>query len=240
MKQFNNKNMKWNIIFVLLLSLFSIQVSYAQKLGKKIKITGVVVDANRKPVEGALIMVDGVKSDEVTDSKGAYSIKVLPSAKTLTVLSLYTNEMKAIDINGNSVVNFILGKTSTNTSEQVKKQSETVDIGYGTNSKERSSSSVKKSEINKATGKSYLNIYEMIKSEVPGVSVNGTSIQLQQGSGSFTSSTEPLFVVDGTIVYDISGVIPSQVRSISLLKGSDASIYGARGANGVIVITLIK
>ena len=232
--------MKWNIIFVLLLSLFSIQVSYAQKPGKKIKITGVVVDANRKPVEGALIMVDGVKSDEVTDSKGAYSIKVLPAAKTLTVLSLYTNEMKAIDINGNSVVNFILGKTSTNTSEQVKKQSETVDIGYGTNSKERSSNSVRKSDINATTGKSYLNIYEMIKSEVPGVSVNGTSIHLQQGSGSFTSSTEPLFVVDGTIVYDISGVIPSQVRSISLIKGSDASIYGARGANGVIVITLIK
>ncbi len=240
MKQFNNKNMKWNIIFVLLLSLFSIQVSYAQKSGKKIKITGVVVDANRKPVEGALIMVDGVKSDEVTDSKGAYSIKVLPAAKTLTVLSLYTNEMKAIDINGNSVVNFILGKTSTNTSEQVKKQSETVDIGYGTNTKVQSTNPGSKADINTTRGKSYLNIYDMIKSEVPGVRVIGTSIQLQQGSGSLTSSTESLFVVDGTIVNQINDIVPSQVRSISLLKGSAASIYGARGANGVIVITLIK
>lgn len=61
-----------------------------------------------------------------------------------------------------------------------------------------------------------------------------------RGPGSLTSSTEPLFVVDGTIVYQINNIVPSQVRSISLLKGSAASIYGARGANGVIVITLIK
>jgi TonB-dependent SusC/RagA subfamily outer membrane receptor len=148
--------------------------------------------------------------------------------------------MKAMDINGNTVVNFIFDKAGTNTAGQAEKKNETVDIGYGTDKKEQTTGSVKKSDINKATGKSYLNIYDMIKSEVAGVIVNGTSIQLQQGPGSFTSSTEPLFVVDGTIVYDISSVIPSQVRSISLLKGSAASIYGARGANGVIVITLIK
>jgi len=165
---------------------------------------------------------------------------VLPTAKTLTVLSLYTNEMKAIDINGISVVNFILGKAGINTGEQVQKQSETVDIGYGTNRKDQSSNSVSKTDINTARGKSYLNIYEMIKSEVPGVTVNGTSIQLQQGPGSFTSATEPLFVVDGTVVNQINNIVPSEVRSISLLKGSAASIYGSRGANGVIVITLIK
>lgn len=240
MKQFNNKHMKFNILFVLVLSLLSIQVSYAQKANKKIKITGTVVDANSRPVEGALIMVDGIKSDEVTDSKGAYSIKVRPTAKTLTVLSLYTNEMKAVDINGNSIVNFILGKAGKNSSEQVQKQSETVDIGYGTIKKDQSSNSGSKTDINTARGKSYLNIFEMIKSEVPGVTVIGTSIQLQQGSGSFISSTEPLFVVDGNVVNQINDIVPSQVRSISLLKGAAASIYGSRGANGVIVINLIK
>jgi TonB-dependent SusC/RagA subfamily outer membrane receptor len=239
-KQFNKKHMKYSILFVLILSLFSIQVSQAQKSNKKIKISGTVVDANSRPVEGALIMVDGVKSDEVTDSKGAYSIKVLPTAKTLTVLSLYTNEMKAIDINGNSVINFMLGKTSTNTGGQGQKQGETVDIGYGTSKKDQSTSSGSKTDINSTRGKSYMNIYDMIKSEVPGVTVNGTSIQLQQGSGSFISSTEPLFVVDGNVVNQISNIVPSEVRSISLLKGSAAAIYGSRGANGVIVITLIK
>ena len=232
--------MKYNILFVLFLSLFAIQVSYAQKTNKKIKITGTVVDVNRMPVEGAIILVDGVKTDVVTNSKGAYSIKVLPTAKTLTILSLDNNDTKAIDINGNSVVNFILDKAITSTGKQVQKKNENVDIGYGTNKKDQSSISGSKTEVNTTRGKSYLNIYEMIKSEVPGVTVNGTSIQLQQGTGSFTSSNEPLFVVDGTIVYQIDNIIPSQVRSISLIKGSAASIYGSRGANGVIVITLIK
>lgn len=232
--------MKYKFLFILLLSLFSFQVTFAQKTNKKIKISGTVVDANSKPVEGAIILVDGVQTDVITNSKGVYSVKVLPTAKTLTVLLLYTNEMKAIDINGNSEVNFNFGKEATSTSDQVQKKSEAVDIGYGTNTKERASTAVRKSDVNTTTGKSYLNIYEMIKSEVAGVTVNGTSIQLQQGPGSFTSSTEPLFVVDGTIVYDISNIIPSQVHSISLLKGSAASIYGSRGANGVLVITLIK
>ncbi len=96
MKQFNNKHMKWNILFVLLLSLFSIQVSYAQKSNKKIKITGVVVDANRRPVEGAIILVDEVKTDVVTNSQGVYNIKVPPTAKTLTILSLYNNDIKVL------------------------------------------------------------------------------------------------------------------------------------------------
>ena len=232
--------MKIKVLLILLLSLFSIQAAYTQKANKKIKITGTVVDAGSRPVVGALIMVDGVKSDVVTDSKGAYSIKVLPTAKTLTVLSLYTNEMKAIDINGNSEINFMLGKTGNNASEQVQKQGETVDIGYGTSTKDQSTSSGSKANVNTTRGKSYLNIYDMIKGELPGVTVIGTTIQLQQGSGSFISSTEPLFVVDGNVVNQISNIVPSEVRSISLVKGSAAAMYGSRGANGVIVITLIK
>jgi TonB-dependent SusC/RagA subfamily outer membrane receptor len=232
--------MKFKVLLIVLLSLFSLQAAYTQKANKKIKITGTVVDAGSRPVVGALIMVDGVKSDVVTDSKGAYSIKVLPTAKTLTVLSLYTNEMKAIDINGNSEINFMLGKTGNNTSEQVQKQGETVDIGYGTSKKDQSTSSGSKADVNTTRGKSYLNIYDMIKGELPGVTVIGTTIQLQQGSGSFISSTEPLFVVDGNVVNQISNIVPSEVRSISLVKGSAAAMYGSRGANGVIVITLIK
>lgn len=232
--------MKYKILIILFLSLFSFQANYAQKSNKKIKITGTVIDVNSKPVEGAIMMVDGIQTEVTTNAKGVYSIKVPSTAKTLTVLLLSNNDMKAMDINGKTVVDFVLSKAAANTAEKVEATTETVDIGYGTSKKSRTSGSVKKSEIKAATKNSYLNIYEMIKTEVPGVTVNGTSIQLQQGPGSFNSSTEPLFVVDGTVVYDISNIIPSQVRSISLLKGSAASIYGSRGANGAIVITLLK
>jgi TonB-dependent SusC/RagA subfamily outer membrane receptor len=230
--------MKWNIAFILLLSVLSVQVSQAQKSGK-IKITGVVVDYERKPVEGAFIFVDKVKTDIVTDSKGIYTIKVLPIAKSLTVLSLY-GDIKEMEINGNTVINFILDKTSNKAGGSLQKESEIFDIGYGTAKKEKMVNSVPQAQGNNSRSKSYLNIFEMIKSEVPGVQVDGTSIQLQQGSGSLISSTEPLFVLDGTIVNQINDIVPSQVSSISLLKGPAASIYGVRGANGVIVINSIK
>jgi TonB-dependent SusC/RagA subfamily outer membrane receptor len=232
--------MKCKILIILLLSVFSFQASYAQKANKKIKITGVVVDANRKPVAGALILVDGVQTDVVTGSGGEYSIKVLPSVKTITALSLFSNAVKAVDIDGKTVVNIIFDKAGSNAGEQVTKEKETVDIGYGTSGKDQSSTSGNKTNLNKASSKSYLNIYDMIKSEVPGVQVTGTSIRLQQGTTSLSSPTEVLFVVDGTIVNQIDGLIPTQVRSISLLKGSAASIYGARGANGVLVFTTNK
>ncbi len=233
-------NMKTKILFVLFLSLLTIPVAYTQKAGKKIKITGTVVDSNRKPVEGAVILADGEKTDKVTNSQGEYSIKVLPSVKTITILTLPGNAAKTADIDGKKVVNFILDEAVANTGAQVPKENETVDIGYGTSSKKQSSTSGRKTDLNKASSKSYLNIYDMIKSEVPGVQVVGTSIRLQQGTTSFSSPSEPLFVVDGTIVNQIDGLIPSQVQSISLLKGSAASIYGSRGTNGVLVFTLIK
>jgi len=231
--------MKWNIVVVLLFSLIMIQAADAQKSAKRIKITGVVVDANNNPVEGVVIFVDDVKTDEVTNSKGEYSIKVSPDAKKLTVLTSY-NDIKEIEINGNRVINFKLDKVIPGSVEQKEKESESVDIGYGTVKKEQSAGGSKKINVNKTRTRTYSNIYEMIKSEVPGVQVVGTSVRLLQGSGSFTSSEEPLFVVDGTIVNQIGNIDPSQVRSISLLKGADASIYGSRGANGVIVIITIK
>jgi TonB-dependent SusC/RagA subfamily outer membrane receptor len=232
--------MKINLLFVLLLSFLSIQISYAQRSNKKIKITGIVIDSNRKPVVGAIILIDGAQTDVVTNTNGEYSIKVLPSVKTITAMSLFNNAVKDADIDGNTVVNIIFDKPGINTGSGKSKESETVDIGYGTSGKDQSSASGNKTNLNKATSKSYLNIYDMIKSEVPGVQVSGTSIRLQQGTTSLSSPTEVLFVVDGTIVNQIDGLIPSQVRSISLLKGSAASIYGSRGANGVLVFTTNK
>ncbi|MBK7626826.1 MAG: TonB-dependent receptor plug domain-containing protein [Bacteroidales bacterium] len=232
--------MKSSILFVLLLSLLSIQISYAQKSNKKIKITGTVVDAASRPVEGAIILIDGVKTDVSTNPNGQFSIKTQSTAKSITVISLFTNTVKTTDIDGRTVVNITLDKAGTNTNAQGPKEKETVDIGYGTSGKDQSSTSGTKTNLNKASSKTYLNIYDMIKSEVPGVQVSGTSIRLQQGTTSLSSPTEVLFVVDGTIVNQIDGLIPSQVRSISLLKGSAASIYGARGANGVLVFTTIK
>jgi TonB-dependent starch-binding outer membrane protein SusC len=71
--------------------------------------------------------------------------------------------------------------------------------------------------------------------EVPGVRVVGTTVIIQ-GSKDLFGDVPPLFVVDGVYVEDLSDVPPTQVESITVLKGSSAAIYGSRGYGGVIVI----
>ncbi len=112
-----------------------------------------------------------------------------------------------------------------------------VNIGYG---------KVKKKDLTTPTGQidgrehkydSYTNIYDMIRGEVPGVQVIGTQV-LIRGTSSINSSNDPLLVVDGMSVSSIDNISPREVKSISVLKGSDAAIYGTRAAGGVILIDL--
>jgi TonB-dependent SusC/RagA subfamily outer membrane receptor len=78
----------------------------------------------------------------------------------------------------------------------------------------------------------------MIRGRFPGVEVSGTSIKIM-GSSSLNVSSEPTFVVDGVFVNDIGNISPQTVKSIEVLKGPAASVYGVKGANGVIVINLL-
>ncbi len=73
--------------------------------------------------------------------------------------------------------------------------------------------------------------------EDPSIQVNGNKIVIR-GVNSI-NSTDPLLIVDGIIVSSIDYISPQMVKSIEILKGSDAAIYGSRGANGVVMITLI-
>jgi TonB-dependent starch-binding outer membrane protein SusC len=231
--------MKWKVFFVILISFCSIQPNFAQKANKKIKITGMVVDANRKPVANVMILIDQIKTDIVTNEQGLYSVKVPPTAKRITAFSLF-NGVKEVEINGQTAINIILDGVSTKTSEPIQTSNETVQVGYGTAKKDQVLNQVSKVDGEKTKTKAYTNIYDMIAREVAGVQVNGTSVKLQGGAGSFFSSTEPLYIMDGVAVSQIGNINPSDVASIEVLKGSAASIYGSRGANGVLVITSKK
>ena len=79
----------------------------------------------------------------------------------------------------------------------------------------------------------------MIRGEVPGVQVSGTNILIRSAS-SVIAGTEPLYIVEGVPVNSLEGIQPQNVKTIEVLKGSAASIYGTRGSNGVIIITLKK
>jgi TonB-dependent SusC/RagA subfamily outer membrane receptor len=79
----------------------------------------------------------------------------------------------------------------------------------------------------------------MIRGEVPGVEVNGKTIRIRDAF-SFYLNTEPLLVIDGMNVPSLDDISPFDVKSIEVLKGAAASVYGSRGANGVILITTMK
>ena len=212
--------MKIRIFLILIIVIQTISGVYAQKKEKNINITGIVTDMNNNPVEGALIFIDSTDTRILTDASGKFRVKTkLPAL----IISAYSagHGYCTKEIKNDSPVNLTLGKMAggipsyINTSKSYRKG--------------------KLSETKKMN--TYTDIYQMIRNEVPGVVVSGKSIVVQ-GPNSFFGSSQPLFVVNGVRVYNIDYLNPVEVKSIKLLKGSSANIYGNEGANGVIVIDL--
>ena len=199
----------------------------AQKSGggskKKITVTGTVSDQNNKVVENAEIYVDSINTGVVTDAVGRYKVKVSRDAKTMIAASTEYGYGKA-EIDGR-------------TSLDIKLNGDVKGLAAFISKNTRLPSKSKNSRPEKLN--TYTDIYQMIRNTVPGVLVNGRSIVVQQ-QNSFFGSSQPLFVVNGVRVNSIDYINPQEVKSIQLLKGSYANIYGNEGANGVISITLKK
>lgn len=231
--------MKIKVIFLILVSALTISVSSAQKEKKDIKITGIVTDINQKPVAGATIFVDNKSTDKATNKKGVYKVKVMSDSKTISIMSV-SGKLVELPINGKTEINFSLPIDIMSETNKIKneKGEEEVNIGYGTVKRKNLNTSVGKVDGTNPKYASYPNVYEMLRNQ-PGVQVTGTSVRIL-GASSLQSGTEPLYVVDGIVVNSIGNIIPQQVKSIEILKGPSASIYGSRGANGVILITLFN
>ena len=231
--------MKAFIALILLLPFIYSADLVAQKSGKKITITGSVLDANNFPVSGAIIMIDGKNTGSTTDRKGYFKVKVKSSAVEIGVYSPLAGVVEE-PINNRVMINIVLDKYIgiQPGNVAVTGNEETVNIGYGTVKKENLTDPVNRIEGSDKNFAAYANIFDMIKGRVPNVEVNGNSIRIQGSSSFIGASTEPLLVVDGMVVSSIDDIVPQQVKSIEVLKGSSASIYGSRGANGVILIRL--
>ncbi len=211
--------MKHTKIILILITIFLWQNLTGQKSDKLITITGKVMTSDKFPVEGAVIYVDNVKTSYTTNSKGVYKLKVSPSAINLEVRSEQYGSTE-VAINNQKNIDFTLGSFSASGKSDVRDDSVKMPVKR------------KAKKMN-----TYANIYQMIRAEVTGVRVNGNTVQIQQGHSFFGDST-PLFVVNGVIVNSIDDVNPVEVKSIKVLKGSAASIYGLKGSNGVLSITL--
>jgi len=230
--------MQREIILLLFFSLIISENIEGQKANKKNIVSGYVTDVDYQPVAGALILLDRQQTDVVTNKKGFYKVRITPYTR---MIGAYSDQKGSAETpaDGGTQVNIVLYGSNAIQGfiPAIPEDEEMVNIGYG---------KVKKKDLTTPTGQidgrehkydSYTNIYDMIRGEVPGVQVIGTQI-LIRGVSSINSSNDPLLVVDGMAVSSIDNISPREVKSISVLKGSDASIYGTRAAGGVILIDL--
>lgn len=216
---------------ILLLMGTMVQVMAQQRV-----ISGVVTDTSGEVIIGATVVVQGGAQGTITDYNGKYTLSVSASARTLNV-SYVGMKAKEVQITG-SVVNVTL-------EEDTKVLEDVVVIGYGSVRKADLTGAV--SSINEKALKDIPvnSTAQALTGRLAGVSVTTTEgspdaeIMIRvRGGGSITQDNSPLYVVDGFIVNSISDIAPTDIASIDVLKdAASTAIYGAQGANGVIVVT---
>ena len=227
--------MKIKLIFIILLSAFCINSMNAQKNNKKITITGTVLNAGREPIVNAIIMIDDQKTNSLTDSKGNYKIKVKPAASKIGIFTFGHGTAEEV-INGRTQINFNFGTVATGHADQTIAPGEQgVNTGYGLVKQKNLTTDVHKIDGTNKKYASYNTISEMIQREVSGVRISGSSVIIQ-ASADFFGDVPALIVVDGNSSYSLPDISPVYVKSIEVLKGTSAAIYGSRGYGGVIII----
>ena len=134
------------------------------------------------------------------------------------------------------------GCASMKNQSTVIHEDEPVNVGYGRVAKDDLTYSV--GHVRNKRTEVYNSIYDYFQAKVPGVRVEKSGERsasiFVRGINSINSNTQPMFIVDGVTVDDISNINPYEVESVDVLKDASAAIYGVRGANGVIIITLKK
>ena len=119
-------------------------------------------------------------------------------------------------------------------------EDDSIYVGYGYIKRKNLTTSVSKVDVMDIQMKGYTSIGEYLKGRVPGLQVMKTGSgyrYLIRGVSSINSPTDPLFIVDGMEVNDIDSINPNDIERVEVLKDASASIYGNRGACGVIIIT---
>lgn len=211
--------MKKIIIKILLLSfLFTIPIHlvYSQTKQKEKTLKGYLIDNEGLPVTDVTFSTDSIEVKARIKESGSYRIQLNTTAQVVMAFS-HTRGMKQIIYTGQRRANFIF-ESDTSVKKNVERETNRV-----------------KRDVNK-----YNNIYEMILAKVPGAKRNGNSIIITRGTQTMTASEEPLFIVDGFETQSIAHILPQEVNSIAIKRGTDTTEYGIKGANGVILITLKK
>lgn len=221
---------------LLLMTLLSTTVLFAQGPSE---VSGRVLDEDGNPLVGAFVSAKGTNTGTVTDIDGNFTLSVPVGAKAL-LFSMLGQQGQELPLETGKAWYQVVLKTDTHMIE------ETVVVGYGTMIKREltsSVSSVNGEELSERA--SAANVIQSMAGKMAGVQVTSTSGRpggntriLVRGMGSINASSTPLYVVDGVVDVDPNMINSSDIENIDVLKDAAATaMYGAKGANGVVIIT---
>jgi len=211
-------------------------VQTLQQQGKTVR--GTVTDSNGEPVIGATIVVkDKPSQGTVTDIDGNYSITNISETTTLVFSFIGMRALEFV-VGNQTIINVRMEEESISLEEVVA-------VGYGTVKKQNLTGSVSKIKSESLDSRAVATLGEALAGQLAGVRARelsgepGKELSISiRGIGTINASNAPLYVVDGIPVANIQDFNLNDIESIEVLKdASSAAIYGARGANGVVLIT---
>lgn len=203
---------------------------------QNLKVSGVVTDEAGEPLIGVSVLVKGTTLGNITDLNGRFSLDV-PEGSILEIsyIGYKTQSIKA----QREPMNIVL-------KEDAQKLDEVVVVGFGTQKKVNLTGSVSAVTGDDISKRPVANAAILLQGQIPGLRVNqglgqpggeGTSFRIR-GQGTFSSAgSDPLILING-VPGSMTNLDPSVIESVSVLKdAASAAIYGARAANGVILVT---
>ena len=223
--------MKKSSILMMLMALFMSVTSFAQG------IKGTVIDENGEPVIGATVAEkSNPKNATITDFDGNFTVNV-NAGKIIQITYIGYETQEAAAKNGMTI----------KLRPDNKVLDEVVVVGYGVQKKSSVTGAISQVKPEDMENRTIANAQQALQGKTSGVQIiqssaaPGSSPTIRVRGYSSNSSSEPLFVVDGVRLGDISGIDPSTIASMEILKdAASAAIYGAEAGNGVVLITTKK
>ena len=198
---------------------------------------GIIKDTDGNPVIGASVLIQGTMTGAITDVDGSFTLPEAESGNTLLIQCLGYKDL-TVAYNGNPV-----NATLEFDTQMIE---ETVVVGYGTQKKTNVTGAVSMVNSDAIEARPVANVTQALQGAIPGLNIststNGGDLNASmslniRGTGSISSSDSPLVLIDG-IEGDLNLINPNDIESVSVLKdAASASIYGARAAFGVILVT---
>ncbi|RGN40289.1 SusC/RagA family TonB-linked outer membrane protein [Bacteroides oleiciplenus] len=204
-----------------------------------IKITGVITDYYKEPIPGATVRIKGTSNGTISNQNGEYTITV-PDESAILQISFIGYQDQEVAVKGRKIIPVVLNESATDLDEVVV-------VGFGTQKKESLVSSISTIKVTELKGPTS-NLTTMLSGKIAGVISYQRSGEpgkddasfFVRGVGSFgAGKVNPLILIDGieSTTTDLSRLQPDDISDFSVLKdATSAAVYGARGANGVILV----